>query len=78
MTLIENRTIDPSEYFFRGDPSHAQEQYWISTDVYYQARTQAVHGVLTLKQDHISFTSKDCPDANLMIDYLDIVAATKL
>ena len=33
---------------------------------------------MTLKQDHISFVSKECPDANLMIDYLDIVAATKL
>jgi hypothetical protein len=36
-----------------------------------------VKGVLTLKQDHMTFSTKNS-EHNFLIDYLDIVAATKI
>jgi hypothetical protein len=69
--------VDPTEYFTKGDPSHSEQSLWLSTTIYYHARSQVLKGTLTLKQDHMSFTSESS-DANFMIDYLDMLCVRKL
>ena len=71
----EIASFDPLEFFERGDLSEPLQSTWVMTEVYYQARFEALRGILTLKQDHMSFMGHN---VDFAIDYLDIVSANKL